>query len=66
MLPLARGRCVVCTATEAIYLADREQASRAAAQDAGECCARIAHEKLATAYAVRREGARAIGPAGHG
>ncbi|HLY90647.1 MAG TPA: hypothetical protein VKQ27_16825 [Acetobacteraceae bacterium] len=56
----------MCTATEAIYLADREQASRAAAQDAGECCARIAHEKLATAYAVRREGARAIGPAGHG
>ncbi len=52
-------------ATESSYLADREQASRAAAQGAGECCARIAHEKLATAYAVRREGASGVGPAGH-
>lgn len=56
----------MCAMTESSYLADREQASRAAAQDAGECCARIVHEKLATAYAVRREGTSIVEPAGHG
>ena len=56
----------MCTITDSIYLSDREQASRAAAWHADECCARIAHEKLAAAYASRREGARVPEPAGHG
>ena len=56
----------MCTVSDTTYLSDRERASRAAAQRADECCARIAHEKLAAAYAGRRESARATGPASHG
>lgn len=52
--------------TEQAYFAHREQASLRAARLSGESCGRIAHRKLAAAYAVRGLQALAGGANDHG
>jgi hypothetical protein len=52
--------------TEQIYFAHREQASLKAARLSGESYGRVAHRKLAAAYAARSRHALAGGVNEHG